>query len=374
MDPRNLKTLTVLIIGLCLVPGTASANAGTPLMWFGLFYLAIGNAILGVIEGLLVSRWFGVGKGKSIALLIAANYLSSWIGAWLLLDHIVPQVGPTIETIGFWFWIFVLLAIAFTLLIEFPFHRLVLQGRTRPWYSALASTGAVHLLTYPLILFLFWSFSSASMMTQLDVVNPDELNLPKDHRMYWISPEGDAVFRSGIDGTEPERIAEVDAPRSKDGLVAHLEESESEAGLRLSLVSGSGEDVVRKIRKLAGESPIDPQVAEYGPNVWHSHRYHHPALRLTEDSDWEIRSRPAIIGDQISTGERFQFALETPFAAWHAVAATHLEGDLVIFQLGRDQICIIDPIRREIALIVQGKSPVVEVISASLPRDRSAPN
>ena len=63
----------LLILALALFPSTASANAGTPLMWASMLHLVFGNAIIGLIEGLLLARLFKCSKRKSILTLIAAN-------------------------------------------------------------------------------------------------------------------------------------------------------------------------------------------------------------------------------------------------------------------------------------------------------------
>jgi hypothetical protein len=42
------------------------ANAGTALMWAGMLHLVIGNALIGLLEGVLLGRSFGVPSGKAI--------------------------------------------------------------------------------------------------------------------------------------------------------------------------------------------------------------------------------------------------------------------------------------------------------------------
>ena len=54
---RALKFCLPLLV-LAFSPAVAYADAGTPLMWAGLFHLLIGNAIIGVGEGLILSRLF----------------------------------------------------------------------------------------------------------------------------------------------------------------------------------------------------------------------------------------------------------------------------------------------------------------------------
>jgi hypothetical protein len=53
------------------------------------------------------------------------------------------------------------------------------------------------------------------------------------------------------------------------------------------------------------------------------------------------------------------FALEMPLARWPVRNAAHLASDYLVFQLGEDQICLMHPPSRRIALIARGKGPVV---------------
>ena len=64
-------------------------------------------------------------------------------------------------------------------------------------------------------------------------------------------------------------------------------------------------------------------------------------------------------GENQKTGERIHLSLEIPFASWMVRNAVQLDGDLVLFQLGNDQICLLRPGEKRIALIARGKGPPV---------------
>lgn len=66
-----------------------------------------------------------------------------------------------------------------------------------------------------------------------------------------------------------------------------------------------------------------------------------------------------LAGTNEKTGERVHFSLEIPFAAWMARNAVQLDGDLILLQLGHDQICLLRPTQKKIALIARGKGPLV---------------
>jgi hypothetical protein len=66
-------------------------------------------------------------------------------------------------------------------------------------------------------------------------------------------------------------------------------------------------------------------------------------------------------GENAKDGRRLHLSLETPFLEWYIRNATQLPGDQVVFQLGRDQICILDPDAKKIALLARGWGPIVAI-------------
>ena len=51
--------------------------------------------------------------------------------------------------------------------------------------------------------------------------------------------------------------------------------------------------------------------------------------------------------------------VHAPFVQWRIRNGTHIAGDYGVFLLGKDQICIMDPEKKRIALIARGFGPVV---------------
>lgn len=93
-------------------------------------------------------------------------------------------------------------------------------------------------------------------------------------------------------------------------------------------------------------------------------------LGAAANSDWEFWAGfwpvEGLQGSNKVTGERVGFAYETAFGAWFVRHVTHLPSDKVLFQLGEDQICAFDPVRRQVALLWRERSPVA-VIPAAIP-------
>jgi hypothetical protein len=80
-------------------------------------------------------------------------------------------------------------------------------------------------------------------------------------------------------------------------------------------------------------------------------------------SAWEIKTGwwayDGIRGKHNKTNAIFRYRMETPFAAWRISNMTQIDDHHIVCQVGSDQICIIDPLDRRIALIDRGREPVV---------------
>jgi len=309
----HLKRLLWVLLGvvLALYPLPALANAGTPLMWTGILHLFIGNLILGYVEGGLLSWLFHVPRGRSLVVLILANYASAWAGAWLLVNRLSHYSGITIENVQLWLGIFVILAFALTLLIEYPFFWILLRQRKPAILTALKATLLIHGISY-LLLFGWYSFNSqTSLLTQLNRVPAAQLQPSRDYTLHYLSPNETQAFHSDLSGANPK-------PMNREEFEALITES----------------------KRIFG-----------------------PVPKLTETTDWDFDTHPfaggGLSGYNSTTQTRTHFALETPFAYWAMSHATHLTGDLLVFQLGQDQICLLHPETHRIALIARGKHPVV---------------
>jgi hypothetical protein len=80
------------------------------------------------------------------------------------------------------------------------------------------------------------------------------------------------------------------------------------------------------------------------------------------DSAWRFRwshwHDTGLWGRNERTGEELRVAFGTPLLGWPVWRAIHLPGDLVLFQLGRDQLCLLDVASRRVSLIARGHGPV----------------
>ena len=134
------KEKTVILLILCLIPNFAFANAGSPMMWFGMLHLVWINAIIGIYESKILKSKFNVENRKW--LIITANYVSMFVGLYFIAPHFSELNG----NVDFWggktrvgeyelkgFIAGMLFSFIATLIIEFPFYFLALKQKIKGW-------------------------------------------------------------------------------------------------------------------------------------------------------------------------------------------------------------------------------------------------
>lgn len=349
-----------------LLPDIFLANMGTPLMWMTILHLFIGNAVIALFEGLLLAQCFKVRRLSAFGFALLANYSSAWLGAWIFPNHFPGSADVNITNLHTWLWWGVILSFTVTLVVEAPFIWLTLRKRPHPIRSTVTGTLMVNAVSYPLLAFLFWSSSSTSMLTQLEITAPNAMDAPKDLRLYFLSPEGDQVLQSDLAGANPVTVKALPAlPAEWRRHLCALPTTPRTFDLMLMTGPYPSHENEWQLQVLQADFSSDAGV-EYGvahdmsPSDTYPNRG--PASRMApsagaEDS-YYVGTYP-YEGIKKLGARRFHFALETPFAMWQVSHATQISDELVVFQLGKDQICLLRPYSRKITLLTRGRSPVV---------------
>ena len=83
MTTEQTNRFLIIVFFLILFPTMAFANAGSPMMWFGMFHSLVLNAVIGVTESEII-RKFKI--PNRTWLIVVANYVSILIG----LNYIAP--------------------------------------------------------------------------------------------------------------------------------------------------------------------------------------------------------------------------------------------------------------------------------------------
>ncbi|MBP5321722.1 MAG: hypothetical protein J6334_12110 [Kiritimatiellae bacterium] len=297
-----------------MLPLVAKADAGTPLLWVGGIHLLIGNFIIGIIEGRLLECFSPKRKGWTCMLLmIAANYLSAWLGVVLssCCGPLFDRAG--IEHVKAVFGCAVAASYLITLIVEAPFVWLAFFGSDQCAKRVVMASLFVQSISY-VALFGIYALVSETSLFAVQVVDPGTMNLPDDILISYVGNDG----KGYVGGLCSRSWRETDP------------------------------DPVR--------------------NAWADVDLHLP-VRVVGDakSDWFARVG-CFPGQGLwcrldKMGPTFRLAFETPVMRWTVREATQLPDGKVVFRLGGDQICIVDPTSKQIAMLARGRYPTLKSVA-----------
>ena len=245
----------------------------------------------------------------------------------------------------------------------------------------------------------FWTMVyitfALTMVTELEIVPATTFEIGEGYDLYFISVDGKHVLRSDLTGKGAEIISTLEMDGSPEHLCAcpriilenkkrnHRDSQRVcwECGFDLFVLLAI-EDRYEKVLLLENFTSR-PAVfllnGEY--NEWCDgyHKLESYAFRsFGDEEEWkyeiEINDfyQEGISGGKLlhelrletgnsryEKGSDFNYTVTTPFAIWPVSNATHIAGDYGVFQLGKDQICLLDPEKKRIALVARGFGPVV---------------
>jgi hypothetical protein len=253
--------------------------------------------------------------------MVVANFASAWVGLMLLPGRLSNSPMVTLATVWGWLAGAVGLALIMTLVIEYPFVWVLFRQQPQAAKTAFKANLIIHSVSYLVLVGWYALSSQTTLLTQFSLVSADQLQPSAAYVLYFQTLEGQPM-RINLDGTGAERVS-----------------PEVFATLKPQRVDRFG--------------PV-PQLLSQ------------PESSEAEIGDWRCRlnvSRPGLSGQNSSHSERFHLALETPVFAWPIRYATHLAGDLAVFQLGAHQIALLQPHTRRVALLAQGQNPMVQLRS-----------
>jgi len=351
------RRATFLVSILVLVPCVALADVGTPLVWATGFHMLLGNAILGFLEGILLAKVFSLGRDRCIGLLIAANYFSAWFGMFIVGGLGVSQevdlynaVRVTAVLVG--------VTYLFTLLLEWPFVALCF-GRTPCWFSrSLKASLLIQTLSYLLLFSGFWLVSGKSLYSEFTIVPATDQNLPDGVRVYFISSVDGNVYRRSR-ATGPDLVASLGATNVSDYL--RFQQSNADTNtfdLVAVLDRRQRSEEVIVISEGIVTNPTDATWMTYRYWGWGSAPQIGSATNSTWHFSWGHWPTVGIYGDDSKTGQRIRLAFGNPMIQWPMWRAIHLPEDMILFQLGLDQLCLLDVKRKTVSLWDRGHGPV----------------
>jgi|GEM_PF-219004 hypothetical protein len=364
------RTITVLaFLAGVGIPSISYANAGTPLMWATMLHMVFGNACIGWLEGALLAYFFRVSSSRAIGLMILANYFSAWIG-WIWLSGFLGH-RDNLNLYNVWprVWELVFAAYIVTLVLEWPFVVGCLWKTKKVFCRSCVACFFVQSVSYILLFGWYGLASVNSLYSQMSIVPIEQMSLPANIRIYFISDHDGNVYRRGLDSDSTEKVFDLNSTDSADCL--SIQKSLSLTNFEeIVVLLESGNFNTPKILTIDVAVPDDDCPRSEDRSLMTRDRFQSPSpirsyapkLGSAIDSPWKFRSRfwpgDGLTGENSKTGAHIRFAIETPFIEWEVRHAILLPSNHVLFQLGKRQICILEPDTRKVAVLCFGRGAV----------------
>jgi hypothetical protein len=221
----------------------------------------------------------------------------------------------------------------------------------RPWKKSFKVSLVVQTISYIIMMVVYSIASNASLLTEVEVVKPGEFRFPETIEIFYIDPADGDVYRRSIQGGAAQKIYELNSTSRMDMLstspATHAASTELKAWIHSRKESIA---IIPDLRVRHIAISEQPEVTSIGMNDGRSAKLDVPA-GTAWDFSTGFGNRGGLSATHRQTNERFEVSMEAPFLVWHARNAVHLPGDLALFQLGENQICVFDPATRRIALL-----------------------
>lgn len=360
---------------MCILPLSAQANSGTPLMLATGLHLVFGNLLIGTLEGVLLAFVFKQSYVKCAGWMILANYISALVGYYGLDVFLQSGIDLHLYNVERWQWVMAGVSYVLTLVLEWPFVAFCLRRKPAWFKQSLMGTLLTQTTSYLLLFGWYWLASANSMLTRAMVVSPSEITTPANVVMAYIAQRDGDVYQRRLSAGDETRLLSLHSSNRYDRVCIANGPSNSVPNHIVVRVQPGSEETARLIPiTLSGieqiEYPTDNSQIElfdaynilqdaYGlfPTYWEL-----PRLAQATNSDWRFRFDvypfEGLEARNTKTKAFFRIALEMPIARWEVRNATHLPGDQVLFQLGDSQICLFDKSSGKLAVIARGRGPI----------------
>lgn len=373
----KIKPTTLLASLVLFFPTSALANADTALMMASYTHLMIGNFFIGFFEGLLLALVFGLKKWRTIGLFILANYFSAWIGAWITHSRLVREWPIDVNNAWTFFWVMVVITYTLTLVLEFPFVSFALRRDSQWRRNAIRGSLIIQTASYALIFGWYWNASETSLYTKNDIVPLSAITLPQEVVIYFINKDDGDVYSMPLAPTSvPHKIATLNSANVYDWLFIQPTATGNDHWQLMARLLNENHPKVTSVTvagnivgetTLSGQNPSDDKASdEHG---WSTYRKIQK-LGRARNTPWQfnIGDWPdvGLHGTNSVTQAKAGFSFETPFAAWLVSNVTILPNDIVLLELGPNQICVFDPATHRVALVTKGRGPVAVISQQTL--------
>lgn len=326
-------------------------------MWVGMFHLLLGNALIGLCEGAILQRKFDADCSPYLGM-VGANYVSAWLGG-LALSWFATLLDWNLNNGRLLFWLFAALAYGMTIFVEWPFVRWCFPKECRNWKQSLRASWLIQTCSYVVLFTGYWLVSGTSIYSRVEVVRPSEIELADNLALFYLGTDG-RVYRND------ETLGDFVSTNRNDRLYFEPTSDVTNTWdlfVRVDARHDADALFIKLASALAGSAAsVDEQRANEGKvrETWFNFG---KALNVGVGTNavWHLRSGFwAIEGLRVRderTAEHYRFSWETPFSQWPIRNVMQLPNEQAIFQLGEDQICVLDLKTKRVALLARGQGP-----------------
>ena len=353
-----------------------------------LLHLFVGNAVIGVIEGALIARFFKLRAGTTILLMIAANYFSTWTGAvglsWLGSRFETPLARlVTLDTLQLFICGLILAAFVGSVVLEWPFCLIAMWRKPGRVSRSFCACALAQVVSYALVLLLnppFGHFSgSPGTDPRVSVAPVASFADAPNVCVYFISAEDGDLYRVRPDGSLLTRVAGLPVRQPDTKLFAKPTNDPARWSLCLEKQYGWDE------YPTGAYADTGVTVRGFTPSERDRNPYEDGWRRGKRAADFRPQDQrqanvfTASLGDtwlgvepldMRGADNRIHLQFDRLILHWDTRNATVLPSGQIVYQLG-SQIVLFDANQRKIGLIALGRGPVVFVDEP--PASRSAP-
>lgn len=332
-------------------------------------YLFVLNALIGVLEGWLLKRFFKGGR-HAIAWMIAANYFSAWVGwyifRWFVESRLDTALGPRpIERVNHVILMLGCIAFALTVLLEIGFVYVAIDRPQRSLTRTLLGTLCVNAISYALICLWFFSTPFTSYV-DAQVTSLSDLGPLPHGTLFWVDPSGDVIARNCAGSGPDRRVGKV-----------VIDDYASPYQLRLTRATDAnrvGLSVIYSHHSYPGQPTTTEDVPDYDVLLTDAGDARALPADYWEQSQVLLKNildlRPPDHRQTLVQFDRYRCFLRTDvpggprtslrvgFAGfqWSTEQPTVLPDDKIVFEW-EEQIVLFDPHARKIAFVAHGTCP-----------------
>jgi hypothetical protein len=348
-----MKQKLLLFILIVACPELIWANGGTALMLLPIFQLLVGNIVIGIVEGLIVTLIYKIKWYRSIFIMILGNYISWIIGNGMIYLFQAYIIESFFKLNGiFLAWIismFILFIV--TIVIEMPFFYWILKKMNRKWFHAFKISFIINFFTYIAMILIFLSISEFSFFTKLKVT---QSLLKKNYPIELIIKQNNEIVTGKIGYPFKVENRITLTKEFEHSRFIFIKDSISN-GIDLQLINNEKRSYLVQKKIISFSDTI------FYPNFYKLFDQKIADFRGINQNIWDVNVY-GWGGDGITIMEKedrvANYAFEVPWMSWNINNVSIINKSELLFQI-KDRLVLLNKDTKEIAYITKSDEYII---------------